>query len=137
MNEFYWITRLNSIDHLLSAFAVVAIIVFIVGLIGFGVTFDDDFYDSDDEGVKKMRSYFKKMAIISFIMFFFASTINTFLPSTKDAYVIYGVGGTFDYLKQNEKAKELPDKVVTAIDAYLNTQIENLQTPTEKTDTVK
>ena len=137
MNEFYWITRLDSIDNLLLAFAVVAVIVFIIGLIGFGVTFDDDFYDSDDEGIKKMRNHFKKMIIISFIVFLSVSTINTFLPSTKDAYVIYGVGGTFDYLKQNEKAKELPDKVVTAIDAYLNTQIENLQAPTEKTDTVK
>lgn len=137
MNEFYWITRLDSIDHLLLAFAVVAVIVFIVGLIGFGVTFNDASYVSDDGGVKKMRSHFKKMIIISFIVFFSTSTINTFLPSTKDAYVIYGMGGTFDYLKQNEKAKELPDTVVTAIDAYLNTQIENLQTPTEKTDTVK
>lgn len=130
MNEFYWITRLDSIDKLLVAFAVIAAIVLIVGLIGFGVTYDDDEFDSDDEGIKKMRNYFKKTAIISLIVFIAVSTINTFIPSTKDAYVIYGVGGTFDYLKTNETAKQLPDKVVMAIDSYLDSKIE------EQTDTV-
>lgn len=130
MNEFYWITRLDSIDKLLVAFAVVAAIVLIVGLIGFGVTYDDDEFDSDDESTKKMRKYFKKTAIVSFIVFLFISIINTFLPTTKDAYIIYGVGGTFDYLKTNETAKQLPDKVVMAIDSYLDSKIE------EKTDSV-
>lgn len=130
MNEFYWITRLDSIDKLLVAFAVIAAIVLIVGLIGFGVTYDDDEFNSDDEGIKKMRNYFKKTAVVSLIVFISVSTINTFIPSTKDAYIIYGVGGTFDYLKTNETAKQLPDKVVMAIDSYLDSKIE------EQTDTV-
>jgi cytochrome bd-type quinol oxidase subunit 2 len=130
MNEFYWITRLDSIDKLLVAFAVIAAIVLIVGLIGFGVTYDDDEFDSDDESIKKMRNYFKKTAVVSLIVFISVSTINTFIPSTKDAYIIYGVGGTFDYLKTNETAKQLPDKVVMAIDSYLDSKIE------EQTDTV-
>ena len=130
MNEFYWITRLDSIDTLLTVIGVVAVIILIIGLIAFGITYDDDEYDSDDEKVQKMRKYFKKMIIVSLIVFFSVSTINTFLPSTKDAYVIYGVGGTFDYLKTNETAKQLPDKVVLAIDSYLNSKIE------EQTDSV-
>lgn len=130
MNEFYWITRLDSIDNLLLAFAVIAAIVFIVGLIGFGVTYDADEFDSDDEGIKKMRNYFKKTAVVSLIVFISVSTINTFIPSTKDAYIICGIGGTFDYLKTNETAKQLPDKVVMAIDSYLDSKIE------EQTDTV-
>ena len=130
MNEFYWITRLDSIDTLLTVIDVVAVIILIIGLITFGITYDDDEYDSDDEKVQKMRKYFKKMITVSLIVFFSVSTINTFLPSTKDAYVIYGVGGTFDYLKTNETAKQLPDKVVLAIDSYLNSKIE------EQTDSV-
>ena len=130
MNEFYWITRLDSIDTLLTVIGVVAVIILIIGLIAFGITYDDDKYDFDDEKVQKMRKYFKKMIIVSLIVFFSVSTINTFLPSTKDAYVIYGVGGTFDYLKTNETAKQLPDKVVLAIDSYLNSKIE------EQTDSV-
>jgi len=130
MNEFYWITRLDSIDTLLTVFGVIAVIILIIGLIAFGVTYDDDNFDLDDEGVQKMRKYFKRMIIISLIVFISVSTINTFIPSTKDAYIIYGMGGTFDYLKTNETAKQLPDKVVMAIDSYLDSKIE------EQTDTV-
>ena len=130
MNEFYWITRLDSIDKLLVAFAVIAVAVLIVGLIGFGATYDGDEFDFDDKGIKKMRNYFKKTAVVSLIVFISVSTINTFIPSTKDAYIIYGVGGTFDYLKTNETAKQLPDKVVMAIDSYLDSKIE------EQTDIV-
>ena len=89
MNEFYWITRLDSIDNLLLAFAIIAFVIFAIGLIGFGVTFDEDEFDTDSERVKKMRNYFKKMTIISCIVLISVSTINTFLPSTKDAYIIY------------------------------------------------
>lgn len=136
MNEFYWITRLDSIDTLLTVFAVVAILAFFVCLIACGITYDDECFDSE-ERAKKVRKYFRRSSTLSFICFILFATVNTFLPSTEDAYIIYGVGGTFDYLKQNETAKKIPDKVITAIDSYLNTQIENLQTPTEEIDTVK
>ena len=136
MNEFYWITRLDSIDKLLFAFSVISLLAFFACLIAYGVTFDDDCYSSNESAVK-VRKYFKRCCITSIIVLIVTSCINTFLPSTKDAYIIYGVGGTFEYLKQNEKAKELPDKVITAVDAYLNSQIEDLQTSKEETDTVK
>lgn len=44
-----------------------------------------------------------------------------FIPSKKDLYVIYGVGTTLDYLKDNPKAKQLPDKCIEAFDKYLDT----------------
>jgi hypothetical protein len=34
--------------------------------------------------------------------------------------MIYGVGGTIDYIKSNDTAKQLPDKVVSALDKYLD-----------------
>jgi hypothetical protein len=34
--------------------------------------------------------------------------------------LIYGVGGTVDYIKSNDTAKQLPDKVVNALDKYLD-----------------
>ena len=126
MNEFYWITRLDSICCLLGAFAFIAAIAFVIGLIGFVINFGMC-YDSDE---REVRNFFKKMTIISGIVFFFVSTINAFIPSTKDAYIIYGIGGTFDYLKTNEKAKQLPDKVILAIDSYLDSKIK------EQTDSV-
>jgi hypothetical protein len=44
-----------------------------------------------------------------------------FLPTTKEALMIYGLGGTIDYVKNNDKAKELPDKVVDALTRYVDT----------------
>lgn len=134
MNEFYWITRLDSIDALLTVFAVIAILVFCICLIVVGITYDDECFDSD-ERAKKVRKYFRKSGILSLICFTLFSVVNTFLPSTEDAYIIYGVGGTFDYLKQSETAKKIPDKVLVAIDAYLDKQIDNL-TPIEQSDTI-
>ena len=49
--------------------------------------------------------------------------IATFLPSTKQGYMIYGVSNTIEYIKNNEKAKELPDKVVMALDKWLEREI--------------
>lgn len=49
--------------------------------------------------------------------------IATFLPSTKQGYMIYGVSNTIEYIQSNEKAKELPDKVVMALDKWLEREI--------------
>ena len=46
--------------------------------------------------------------------------IATFLPSTKQGYVIYGIGNTIEYLQSSDKAKELPDKAVDALSKYLD-----------------
>lgn len=46
--------------------------------------------------------------------------LATFLPSTKQGYVIYGVGSTIEYLQSSDKAKELPDKAVDALSRYLD-----------------
>jgi hypothetical protein len=42
------------------------------------------------------------------------------IPTSKDMMMIYGVGGTIDYIKSNDTAKQLPDKVVSALDKYLD-----------------
>ena len=44
----------------------------------------------------------------------------TFIPSTKNLLIIYGVGGTIDYLKDNKDANKIPDKCVKALDKYLD-----------------
>lgn len=41
-------------------------------------------------------------------------------PSTKDAFMIWGVGGTIDYIKSNETAKQLPDKCIQALDKFVD-----------------
>lgn len=43
-----------------------------------------------------------------------------FTPTTKQAFAIYGIGGTIDYIKNNEKAKQLPDKCIEALTRYVD-----------------
>ena len=52
------------------------------------------------------------------IAFFVSVFINFFIPTTNEALMIYGIGGTIDYIKSNETAKQLPDKYIKALDKW-------------------
>lgn len=56
------------------------------------------------------------------IVFFASVFMNIFIPTTNEALLIYGVGGTIDYIKSNDTAKQLPDKCIKALDKW----VENL-----------
>ena len=42
------------------------------------------------------------------------------VPSESKLYVIYGIGNTIDYIRTNDKAKQLPDKAIDCIYKYLD-----------------
>lgn len=113
MNEIYWITRLDAIQTL----AIIA--VFILGILTsiyiLGWFIKDDF--ENDSKFKDMA--IKCAAYISIPIF-----LLVFIPSKRDMLMIIGIGGTIEYLKSNDTAKELPDKVIMAIDKLLDDTIE-------------
>ena len=115
MTEIYWLTRLDSINFFFS------IIALITGILG-TITFITSFICYATGTLEKVL--FKKVCIglISTCIIF--SFILIFIPSTKDMYMIYGVGGTIDYLKDNETAKQLPDKCIKYLDKWVD---ENLK----------
>lgn len=76
----------------------------------------DPFYKPAIERLRKIKQKLK-ISFSLFILFLFLSII---VPSTKQAYLIFGIGGTIDYLKDNETAKQLPDKAVIALDKWLD-----------------
>ena len=124
MNEIYWITRLDVICGFLTLIAVFSVIatgvLFFIGLIK---RIDADIYNEDSKTCEqsietsKMCLYFAKRCVIAFFVSVF---INFFIPTTNEALLIYGVGGTIDYVKSNKTAKQLPDKCVKALDKYLD-----------------
>ena len=114
MNEIYWLTRLDDVKVLIGfiiVFAVTALI-FGIGIMGFNF---DRYYDSE----KLKYRMGKKITIISSIILFVFSIGTCFIPNSNEAYMIYGLGGTIDYIKSNETAKQLPDKCIIALDKYL------------------
>ena len=126
MNEIYWITRLEGISTFfgLSALfsAAIAIILFVIAIANKS---DADIYDEGSKtwkrhiNIYKKCSYWAKRCVIILII---SSFINIFIPTTNEALLIYGVGGTIDYIKSNGTAKQLPDKCVKALDKW----VENL-----------
>lgn len=124
MNEIYWITRLDAICNF---FIIVSILCFfsfgILCIVATFIRYDAEYFEENSEKWNKyMRKYknfigyAKKCAIILCVSVF----INFFIPTTKQALLIYGVGCTIDYIKSNDTAKQLPDKCVKALDKYLD-----------------
>ena len=115
MNEMYWITRCDiilTISWVLLALFVVFIMLLIYGRIE--LLYEDE---EDESEIKPfIKKYQKKVIIFALVLV----GIITFMPSTKDAYIIYGVGGTLDYLQSNSTAKKLPDKCIIALDKFLD-----------------
>ena len=124
MNEIYWITRLDVICGFLTFIAVFSfiatVVLFFIGLLKRS---DADIYNEDSKTCErnietsKMCLYLAKRCVIAF---FISVSINAFTPTTNDALLIYGVGGTIEYIKSNDTAKQLPDKCVKALDKYLD-----------------
>ena len=124
MSELYWITRLDGISTFLSLIAVLSVITTIVlFFIGLIIRSDADIYPECSETWKgymdicKICLYWPKRCVI---VFFVSVFMNMFIPTTNEVLLIYGVGGTIDYIKSNDTSKQLPDKCVKALDKYLD-----------------
>lgn len=124
MNEIYWITRLDAICGFLTISAAVSALIAVVAF--FMALVNKSNADIFREGSTKWKHqidnyniflYLSKRCIVAFVVLVFT---NLFIPTTNEALLIYGVGGTVDYIKSNDTAKQLPDKYIKALDKYLD-----------------
>ena len=124
MNEIYWITRLDAICCILICISISSSFVLLVSFSLALSSMEDAETYKEYNGCwdEYMREYKKWMrnAKICAVIFFVSVFINIFIPTTNQALLIYGVGGTIDYIKSNGTAKQLPDKCVKALDKYLD-----------------
>ena len=108
MNELYWLTRLEYIQNFL-------VIVMSVSGIALFISFM----------IWAMANYIEeakvalKWVISSFVTLVISSLIFVFVPSTKEALLIWGVGSTIDYIQENETAKQLPNKCINALNDWV------------------
>lgn len=117
MNELYWITRLSVVTTSIEVAIILLILAAILGagayFIMWGEAYSEEEYEKlNAKVVKLLKIYIPAFAIIVLL--------RIFIPTTKEALAIYGIGGTIDYIQQNNTAKQLPDKVINALDAYLD-----------------
>lgn len=124
MNEIYWITRLDGINVLLGLLLLVSLVVFIFFFIGFLMSSGEvgDDFNNNDFYVLKTSFFSSVLLSIAFI----------FTPSEKDMFMIYGIGGTIDYIKSNDTAKQIPDKCINALDKFVDEYMLNEENNKEK-----
>lgn len=124
MNEIYWITRLDSICNFLTTIAVISLIILTWTSVfaicnKFGANNSEEggeYRNSCMEDFKMYLKYSKRCAIVAIV----SCLINFFIPTTNQALLIYGVGGTIDYIKSNDTTKQLPDKCIKALDKLVD-----------------
>ena len=92
MAELYWIGRLDYIQGILIALLILVGCVIVTATIYYYV----DIYDDRSPSARKVL----KWTVPSFAI---ALLVLCFVPSTKEAMMIYGVGSTIDYIKSNDK----------------------------------
>ena len=107
MTEIYWLTRLDAICIVsLTVFLVCTIWIILCIIIA----------DMDDDSIRDAIARIKWVIITDVL----ALLSLLFVPDTKDALVIYGLGSTKDWIESNERAKEIPQKAIDALDKYLS-----------------
>lgn len=112
MSEIYWITRFDPINNCAKVVLIISFIIIIVLI--FCTFISMQIKDKESLNIcKKFLKYFIPV-------FAGALLIKIFVPTTKEALLIYGVGGTIDYVKSNPTARQLPDKCVNALDKWVD-----------------
>ena len=115
MNELYWITRFGPINICATVFLVLGSIASFISI----ALWIGGHVEEDSEKVaigKKFSKTFIPVLVVSML-------IKVFVPTTKEALLIYGVGGTIDYLQANPTVQKLPDKCVKALDKWADSLI--------------
>lgn len=117
MNELYWITRLSVVTTSIEVAIILLILAAILGAFAYFVMLGEAYSEEESE---KLNAKAIKLLKIYIPVFAIVGLLRIFIPTTQEALVIYGIGGTIDYIQQNDIAKQLPDKVINALDAYLD-----------------
>ena len=117
MIEIYWIEMLDGINFLLI---LTGIIILIVAAIMIATSFGGEDYDKKYEDDLSLRKSGIKILFLSLVIFIICALI----PNTRQAYRIYGVSATIDYLKDNGEAKQLPDKAVKVLNKWADDYLE-------------
>lgn len=111
MSELYWLGVLGSLHEFGVVVAILSGLVLLFVSIFVTIPRIDNEYDFSKE---------KKAIKYSLVSFFISLLVCMFIPSTKSLLIIYGVGGTIDYVKENKVANKIPDKCIKALDKYLD-----------------
>ena len=118
MEEIYWITRLDAVNTLLIILIAISTCLSVISGIAYIAVYNENHTDEAWQQLwKKLLKYCTPTTLI-------VSLIFVFTPTTKEAFMIWGVGNVIDYVQTNETVKQLPDKVMNALDIWVDSYIQ-------------
>lgn len=117
MSELYWIGRIGMLATVLEIFIFICIGIGIFAILAYAIA-RNNCYNEDD--VKILNNFYIKSIKIYIPIVAIVVILRIFIPNRNELITIYGIGSTIDYIQDNDKAKELPDKVINALDIYLD-----------------
>lgn len=112
MTELYWFTVLGNLHIITKTVIIISFLFFTILLVFYLLSLSEE-----DE--INFRNTIGKYLRISLITLATLVILHIFIPSSNELYAIYGIGGTIDYLKENNEAKKLPDNILKATNVFL------------------
>lgn len=106
----YWIFVIGNAGVFFCIMAIASAMMVVASVIVYST---NSAYENEETNVGRVCK-------ISTIAFVTSLTIAVFIPSSEQIMQIYVVDNVVEYVKDNNKAKELPDKVVEVCDKLLN-----------------
>ena len=119
MKEMYWISvigNIGDVSEVMILFCGICILLF--G--SFSAIIDSGVSGFGDEIEARGARFLKKATKTSFIVGIISVFIAIFVPGEKQLYRIMGVGMAIDYIKENDVVKQLPDKCINALEAWVD-----------------
>lgn len=139
MWDLYWIQRLGAINTACIPILVVSLIVTLSLLASYYYNITEYIkyrscrsYRNDAVEAKGNAKVCSKLLKISIPVAIISLMGLIFIPTTKEAYMVWGVGSTIDYLKSNDTAKKLPDKAIKALDKWADSFLESKEENSEE-----
>lgn len=127
MNEIYWLLILDDIEKIFAIATVLSCIAIGVLLVVL-LSYNGDNKEDEEEVQTHVWKWIKRLIVVVVL----SVLCNIFIPNTKQAMIIWGVGGTIDYIKSNDTAKQLPDKCIKALDKFVDEYMLNEENNKEK-----
>lgn len=121
MSELYWIMVLDNVCFVACIVMIVGGLAALAAWVAAAVCYTDA-GGEEDEDDSDWRLYKKASRIAKrcFTACIVATAIAMFTPSKEQMYMIVGVGTAIDYIQENEKAKQLPDKCIDALNRWVD-----------------
>ena len=80
------------------------------------IKYYEDVVEYVEHDIKVYKNNIKKFIITIAVL----TVLFIVTPNTQTAYRIYGIGSVVEYVRENPKAKGLPDKVIDRLDKWLD-----------------